>query len=181
MAWSFFNLTSPKPRSYPFRAQWIIPKSHMSLCHNMDFQVDPRHGKMNPRPPHLSLPVEDSGPPSTPSPRPERLNGSLQFAGQRDKNLMEIGPKALRLYQNMMVWLWHINLIGVNSSVDWKLQSFFKWGLRNVRRHPHEASLKLAPWHHQEPSVYCTCVRCLGILGGQLVAGMASFQYEGDV
>lgn len=63
-----------------------------------------------------------------------------QFTGQRDKNLLQIGPKTLRLYQNMMVWLWHINLIGVNSSVDWKLQSFFKWGLRNARgiltKHP---------------------------------------------
>lgn len=132
-----FTLTSPKPRSYPFRAQWIIPKSHMSLCHNMDFQVE--------------LPWKNESPSSTSFSSCGRFGSALnsftnawkvkrQFTGQRDKNLMQIGPKTLRLYQNMMVWLWHINRIGVNSSVDWKLQSFFKWGLRNARgiltKHP---------------------------------------------
>ena len=76
----FFTLIVPETARTvtPSRAQWIILKSHMWLCHNMEMQVEPRHGKMNPRPRHLSLPVEDSGPPSTPSPMPERLKGSLQ-------------------------------------------------------------------------------------------------------
>lgn len=162
----FFTLTVPETARTvtPFRAQWIILK-----CHYVTMS---QHGNAG-----RSLPWKNESPSSTSFSSCGRFGSALnsftkawkvkgQFTGQRDKKPHANWTQDTQIVPKYDVLIMAHKLIGVNSSVDWKLQSFFKWGLRKVRgiltKHP--SSWRLDTIRSQASTAYA--YGALEFLGG---------------